>query len=161
MRKLNKMTKAIKNYEEIRGGNELIAIILRANYSNKKTVFFSPPEFSQQLGYIVHKKGGVIEPHFHKEVHRNIIRTQEVLFIKKGKVSVNFYTPEKNFVASRQLNRGDIIFLCSGGHGFKMLKDSEIIEVKQGPYSGREIDKELFKGIENNGPQRSVDEPKK
>jgi len=138
-----------KTYEKVIFKNKLYAIILRAGYTNNKTTFFSSPEFSQQLGYIVYKKDGIIKPHFHKEVRREIILTQEVLFIKKGKAIINFYTNKKNFLGSRVLNQGDVIFLCSGGHGFKMLEDTEMVVVKQGPYSGREGDKVVFEGVEN------------
>jgi hypothetical protein len=137
-----------KRYEEIKHNDKLIAIILQANYTSDKTTFFSSPDFSQQLGYIVYKKNGVIKAHFHKEVHRRIILTQEVLFIKKGKLEADFYTTNKEYITSRVLSAGDIIFLCSGGHGFRMVEDTEMVEVKQGPYSGKENDKEIFKGIE-------------
>jgi hypothetical protein len=133
-----------KSYEEIRHNDKLVAIILRADFTSEKTIFFSPPDFSQQLGYIVYKKEGEIKAHSHKEIHRKITLTQEVLFIKRGKVVVTLYTTEKEYITSRELNAGDIIFLCSGGHGFKMLEDTEMIEVKQGPYSGKESDKKLF-----------------
>ena len=36
--------------------------------------------------------------------------------------------------------------LVSGGHGFKVLEEVEMIEVKQGPYYG-EQDKVRFEGI--------------
>jgi len=139
-----------KTYEEIKHKDKLIAIILRKNFTSEKTVFFSSPSFSQQLGYIVYKKGGIIKAHFHREVSREIVLTQEVLFIKKGKLIVNFYTNNKEYITSKELNAGDTIFLCGGAHGFKMLEDTEMIEVKQGPYSGKEIDKEVFEGVENN-----------
>lgn len=135
-----------KNYEEIKYNNELIAIIIRANYVSEKIVFFSPPDFSQQLGYLPHKKGKKIEAHFHIKVNRNITQTQEVLFIKKGKILVDLYTNNKKYITSRELKTGDVIFLCSGGHGFKILEDTEMIEVKQGPYSSKEKDKEIFEG---------------
>jgi len=138
-----------KSYEEIKHNDKLVAIILRATYLSEKTTFFGSPDFSQQLGYIVYKKNGVIKAHFHKENYRKIVLTQEVLFIKKGKLIVNFYTTDKEYITSRELNADDIIFLCSGGHGFKMIEDTEMIEVKQGPYSGKDGDKELFEGIEN------------
>jgi hypothetical protein len=133
-----------KSYEEIKHNDNLVAIILRSYYMSEQTIFFSSPDFSQQLGYIVYKKDGVIKTHSHKEVHREITLTQEVLFIKKGRLAVNLFTPDKKYITSRELNAGDIIFLCSGGHGFAMLEDTEMIEVKQGPYSGKESDKELF-----------------
>ncbi len=135
-------------YEEIKYNDKLIAIILRAHYTAEKTTFFSPPDFSQQLGYIVYKKDGIIKAHSHKEVHRKITLTQELLFIKKGRLVVNLYTPNKEYITSKELKVGDIIFLCAGGHEFKMFEDTEMIEVKQGPYSGRDDDKELFEGIE-------------
>ena len=135
-----------KNYEEVKHNNKFIAIIIRSNYTSEKVVFFSPNNFSQQLGYLPHKKGHTIMAHFHKKVNKKITLTQEVLFIKKGKIIVDFYTNRKEYITSRQLDAGDILFLCSGGHGFKILEDTEMIEVKQGPYSGREDDKEVFEG---------------
>lgn len=126
----------------------IIAIILHADFQTAASVFFSPPDFSQQLGFLVHPKGHSICAHFHRRIQREITLTQEVLFIRKGKVKVNFYTSEKEFVTSRFLASGDTIFLCSGAHGFEMLEDTEMIEVKQGPYSGRDSDKECFRGVE-------------
>ncbi|MCX5751389.1 MAG: hypothetical protein NT099_06960 [Candidatus Saganbacteria bacterium] len=136
-------------YEEIKYNGELIAIILRSNFTSKETVFFSAPEFSQQMGYIVYPKGGVIKAHAHKKVDRKVFLTQEVLFIKKGRLQVDFFTNNRKPFDTRELQAGDTIFLCSGGHGFRILEDAEMIEVKQGPYSGRESDKEIFEGVEN------------
>jgi hypothetical protein len=138
----------IKAYEEIKHEGKLIAIIVRSNYTSDGIMFFSPPDFSQQLGYLPHKKGSVIKPHIHKQIERKVTLTQEVLFIRKGKILVNLYTEDKKHIASRELSAGDVILLCSGGHGFKMLEDIEMIEVKQGPYSGKGNDKEVFEGIE-------------
>ena len=137
-----------KTYEEIKYNGKLIAIILRSNYASDNVVFFSPPDFSQQLGYLPHKKGSIIRSHIHKKIDRKVTLTQEVLFIKKGRMLVNLYAEDKKYITSRELSIGDVIFLCSGGHGFKMLEDIEMIEVKQGPYSGQGNDKEVFEGIE-------------
>lgn len=137
-----------KSYEEIKYNGKLIAIIVRSNYTLNKVVFFSPPDFSQQLGYLPHKKGSIIKSHIHKKIDRKVTLTQEVLFIKKGRILVNLYTEDKKHIASRELSTGDVIFLCSGGHGFKALEDIEMIEVKQGPYSDKGNDKEVFEGIE-------------
>ena len=136
------------SFETIKYGGMVIAIILPSNYGSDRTRFFSPAEFSQQLGYIVHKKGGVIKAHFHRQIHRKITITQEVLFVRKGRLTINFYAPGRKLLTSRQLRRGDTVFLCGGGHGLKMLEDCELIEVKQGPYSGKASDKEIFEGIE-------------
>jgi hypothetical protein len=93
-----------------------------------------------------HPSGYEIQPHLHNVVQRKVQFTKEVLFIKSGKVRVDFYDNEKNYLESRILASGDVILLAFGGHGFEMIEDSEIIEVKQGPYAG-ESDKTRFKAI--------------
>src|SRR5665647_2349050 len=83
-----------------------------------------------------HQKGTVIPPHIHNRVDREVQLTQEVLFVRKGKVKVDFYNNNQTFRASTVLEAGDVILLASGGHGFTMLETTEMIEVKQGPYLG-------------------------
>ncbi len=128
---------------------QLIAIIIPANYYSEGIKFFTPGDFSQQLAYMNRSKGYYIEPHIHKKVERAIHYTLETLFIRKGKVKVDFYTKDKVFFESTIVESGDVLLLASGGHGFTMLEPTEMIEVKQGPYAGEE-DKERFKGIEQN-----------
>ena len=140
-------------FEEIRHGDELLAIIIGGAYRSAQTRFFSPPGFSQQVGYLAHARGHTIEAHFHRQIQREIIFTQEVLLIRRGRLRVNFYDERRKFVTARELTAGDTLFLCSGGHGFKILEDTEMIEVKQGPYSGRGSDKENFIGVEDDPGQ--------
>jgi hypothetical protein len=116
---------------------------LRTTYKEKGINFFTPNEFSQQLAYMNRPSGYEIQPHVHNAVQREVQFTKEVLFIKSGKVRVDFYDNEKNYLESRILVSGDVILLAFGGHGFEMMEDSEIIEVKQGPYAG-EADKTRF-----------------
>ena len=91
--------------------------------------------------------GYTIPPHVHNPVQREVQFTQETLFIKSGKVRVDFYDAKQNYLESHILNPGDVILLAHGGHGFVMLEESEIIEVKQGPYAG-EKDKSRFDCVE-------------
>ena len=109
---------------------------------------FTPEDFSQQLGYMKRDKNYMIAPHLHNSVTREVNFTKEVLFIKSGKVRVDFYNEKKIYFESRVLDKGDVILLAFGGHGFYMLEPSEIIEVKQGPYSGKH-DKIIFEPISN------------
>ena len=125
---------------------QTLAIILRTTYKEKGINFFTPNEFSQQLAYMNHPSGYEIQPHLHNAVQREVQFTKEVLFIKSGKVRVDFYDDEKNYLESRILVSGDVILLAFGGHGFEMIDDTEIIEVKQGPYTG-EADKTKFEPI--------------
>ena len=130
-------------YESINFGDSTLAVILRTNFHAEGIKFFTPNEFSQQLGYMNRPQGYVIPPHVHNAVAREVQFTKEVLFIKRGKVRVDFYDDEQNYLESRALNAGDVVLLAFGGHGFEMLKDSEIIEIKQGPYAG-DADKTRF-----------------
>jgi mannose-6-phosphate isomerase-like protein (cupin superfamily) len=126
--------------------DKLLSVIIRANYKSENIEFFTPNDFSQQLAYMNRPKNYIIPPHVHNPVQRDVHFTQEVLVIKKGKVRVDFYDDNKNYLESKILYQGDVILLAFGGHGFEMLEDSEIIEVKQGPYAG-EIDKVRFEPI--------------
>ncbi len=130
-------------YEEIFFGDICLAIIIRSEFKDNGIKFFTPGEFSQQLGYMNRPAGYIIEPHVHKSVERKIEFTKEVLFIRSGKLRVDFYSKDKIYLESRNLDKGDIILLSAGGHGFEVIEDCEMIEVKQGPYAG-DKDKERF-----------------
>ena len=132
--------------EEIKHQEQLLGIIIKSSYEKDGISFFTPNNFSQQLGYMKREKNYHIEPHVHNPVKREVVWTQEVLFIKSGKVRVDFYNDSKEYLESRVIEKGDVILLASGGHGFCMLEESEIIEVKQGPYSG-DRDKTRFEPI--------------
>jgi hypothetical protein len=91
-----------------------------------------------------HPAGHKILPHTHKLVVRQIQYTQETLLVKSGRIRVDLYSDEKKYIRSEELVAGDVILLASGGHGFVFLEESELIEVKQGPYISFEVDKERF-----------------
>ena len=129
--------------ENILHNGRLLALILRAGFRADGIRFFTPNDFSQQLGYMNRPQGYVIPPHVHNPVERSVQYTKEVLFIKSGSVRVDFYDDEQNYLESRILHAGDVILLAFGGHGFEMLEPSEMIEVKQGPYAG-DADKTRF-----------------
>ena len=132
--------------EEIIHNSKLLSVIIRSNYEKDGISFFTPQSFSQQLGYMKRPKGYVIPPHVHNLVPREVSLTQEVLYIKSGKVRVDFYDDDKNYIQSTIVQNGDVILLAQGGHGFEMIEQSEIIEIKQGPYCGEE-DKIRFEHI--------------
>jgi hypothetical protein len=123
------------------------AIIISNEFKKEGIEFFTPDDFSQQLAYMKRPQNYVIPPHVHNSVQRDVHFTQEVLFIKSGKVRVDFYDDEKNYLESSVVNNGDVVLLAFGGHGFEMLEESEIIEVKQGPYAG-EMDKVRFDPVD-------------
>jgi mannose-6-phosphate isomerase-like protein (cupin superfamily) len=126
--------------------DRMLALILRNGYRDDGIQFFTPSDFSQQLGYMNRPTGYVIPPHVHNPVPREVHYTKEVLFIKSGRVRVDFYDDDQNYLESRILEAGDVLLLAFGGHGFEMLEPTEMIEVKQGPYGG-DADKTRFVGI--------------
>lgn len=129
--------------EVLKNNGRIFAIIVRANFHREGIAFLTPDDFSQQLGYMNREKGYIISPHVHNPTPREVTHTNEVLFIKSGRVRVDFYDDCNAYTESRIVSTGDVILLAFGGHGFEMLENSEIIEVKQGPYSG-DLDKTRF-----------------
>jgi mannose-6-phosphate isomerase-like protein (cupin superfamily) len=121
----------------------LYAIILRASYDEQGIQFFTANEFSQQLASMSYAPGKVIAAHTHNPVRREVFFTQEALFIRKGKLRVDFYGRSGEYRTSRILGAGDVILLISGGHGFEVLEELNMVEVKQGPYAGDQ-DKTVF-----------------
>jgi mannose-6-phosphate isomerase-like protein (cupin superfamily) len=132
--------------ENILHEGRALAVVLRTNHHADGIEFFTPNDFSQQLGYMNRPQGHVIPPHVHNPVPREVQFTKEVLFIKSGRVRVDFYDDDQNYLESRILEQGDVILLAFGGHGFEMLEPTEMIEVKQGPYAG-DGDKTRFEPI--------------
>ncbi len=132
--------------EQITHDRQLLAIIVSHQFDREGIHFFTPDELSQQLAYMHHPVGKIIEPHVHNQVVREVKSTQEVLFIRKGKLRVDFYTERQEYLESRIIGAGDVMLLITGGHGFEVVEEIEAIEVKQGPYVG-DGDKTRFSGI--------------
>ena len=122
--------------ENITYKKKLLALIVKGNYRKKKGIsFFTRKESTQQFGYMKHKKNHIIYPHLHKKRATKTSYTTEVIILLKGSIRIDFYANAKKYLFSKIIKKNDIIMLVSGGHGFKVLKDVEMIEVKQGPYS--------------------------
>lgn len=132
--------------ETIEADGKLAAVIVTNDFRERGIHFFTPVDLSQQLAYIRHPAGKVIDPHVHNPVRRTVQYTQEVLFIKRGRLRVDFYNAAQVYVESRVLGAGDVILLATAGHGFCVLDEIEMIEVKQGPYAGDQ-DKTRFSAV--------------
>ena len=121
--------------EKISHKKKLFALIVRGKFRNKKGVnFFTPNHTTQQFGYMKHKKNHIIEPHLHNKRLTKILTTTEVILMLKGVLRVDFYDDHRIYLFSKIIKAKDIIMLVNGGHGFKVIKNVEMIEVKQGPY---------------------------
>ena len=129
--------------ESIEHAGRLLALIISHRYDRPGVSFFTPNELSQQLAYMRHPAGKIIEPHVHNPVPREVHFTQETLLIKRGKLRVDFYDDQQKYLESRILEAGDVVLLIQGGHGFEVMEELEMFEVKQGPYTG-DVDKTRF-----------------
>ena len=133
--------------EKISHKKKLFALIVRGKFRNKKGVnFFTPNHTTQQFGYMKHKKNHIIEPHLHNKRLTKILTTTEVILMLKGGLRVDFYDDHRIYLFSKIIKAKDIIMLVNGGHGFKVIKNVEMIEVKQGPYNLSK-DKKKFNSV--------------
>ena len=134
--------------EKILYKKKLFALIVRRQFRKKSGInFFTSKEATQQFGFMKHKKNHIIKPHKHNKRLTRILRTTEVILLLKGTLRVDFYNDKYKYLFSKKINERDIIMLIHGGHGFKVLKNAEMIEVKQGPYS-LASDKIKFKTVD-------------
>ena len=134
--------------EKILHKKRLLALIVRRQFRKKSGInFFTSKEATQQFGFMKHKKNHIIKPHKHNKRLTRILRTTEVILLLKGTLRVDFYNDKYKYLFSKKINERDIIMLIHGGHGFKVLKNVEMIEVKQGPYS-LSSDKIKFKTVD-------------
>ena len=132
--------------ETIVDGLEPIALIIRSEFDESGIHFFTPSNFSQQVAIMRHPKGKKLAPHIHNLVSRQVLYTQEVLLIRKGRLKVTLFSTKRIHLRSVELTDGDLILLCGGGHSFEMLEETSMVEVKQGPYAG-ENDKTHFEEV--------------
>jgi hypothetical protein len=134
--------------EKILHKKRLFALIVRGRFRKKSGInFFTSKESTQQFGFMKHKKNHIIKPHKHNKRLTRVLRTTEVILLLKGTLRVDFYNDKYKYLFSKKINERDIIMLIHGGHGFKVLKNVEMIEVKQGPYS-LASDKIKFKTVD-------------
>jgi mannose-6-phosphate isomerase-like protein (cupin superfamily) len=129
--------------ESITSDGVPLCYVIRAELNPEKTTFITPPEFKQQVGFVVYSAGGEIVRHVHRPLQRHIVGTSEVLVVKKGRCQIDIYNDDRDLVATRELRAGDIILIVGGGHGFRIREDTVFLEIKQGPYTGLD-EKERF-----------------
>jgi hypothetical protein len=123
--------------ETIAHAGKVICLIVRGEPAPKKTEFYTPNEFTLQVGHIAYREGHTIARHAHPRIVRTLDRLSEVLVMQEGRAEMDLYDDDNVLVATRELRQGDLVVLVSGGHGFRMLEDTVMVEIKQGPYSGK------------------------
>jgi mannose-6-phosphate isomerase-like protein (cupin superfamily) len=134
---------ALHDVIRVVGNGRLLAYIIRSSFQPDATSFLTEPELNQQVGFVVYPSGAEIARHVHKPIERQIVGTSEVLVLRSGRCEVDFYTDERDLVATHELRPGDVCVMVEGGHGFRVREDAVFLEVKQGPYLGVD-EKERF-----------------
>jgi hypothetical protein len=124
-------------------GGQVLAVVVRSNWCSSATEFVTPDSYNLQMGAIVYGRGESIAAHMHLPIVREVQGTNEVVMVRKGRCEVDLYDDQRSFVETLQLDEGDVVLLLGGAHGFRMLEDTVLFEVKQGPYAGGK-DKERF-----------------
>ena len=122
--------------EHITSNGTSLAYIIKAAIDPKVTTFLTPSELKQQVGFVVYPAGGEVKRHVHRALERHLVGTSEVIIVRKGRCEIDIYNDDRQLVASREILPGDIMLMTGGGHGFRMLEDTVLLEVKQGPYTG-------------------------
>ena len=122
--------------ERIAHDGQDLALILRAENAPAQTTYVTPPDINLQVGFVVYGAGQEIPRHVHLPVERHTVGSMEVLLVRQGRCEVDVYTDERELVATRELGPGDVLIAIAGGHGFRVLEDLVLLEVKQGPYPG-------------------------
>ena len=115
--------------------NTLIAIILVHNYYNKGLNFLTDSNHSLQLAYINNPAGHEVSKHCHPRYDRIISETMECLIVKQGEVEVTFYDNNQKLINSVTILSGDLVLFIDGGHSLKNIVQSELIEIRQGPFN--------------------------
>ena len=123
---------------------QVLAYVVRANPAPERTTFLTPPESTLQVGYIVYAAGQEIARHLHLPVERHLVGTAEVLLVQRGRCEVDVYAEDRHLVGTRELRQGDLLVALAGGHAFRLLEDTVLLEVKQGPFVGDTASKERF-----------------
>ena len=124
--------------EAIGGDGCVLAYVMRDTGAETDTTFVTPDDALQQVGFHVHSAGTELSRHYHLPVERQIVGTPEVLVVRSGRCEIDIYDDDQQLACTRELKTGDVMIVVGGGHGFRMIEDTVLLEVKQGPYFGPE-----------------------
>jgi hypothetical protein len=120
-----------------------LALVVSASFHTQGVQFLTPSSSNQQLALMSRRKGDTIPAHVHEQFPRSIVGTPETLFVRSGTLRIDFFSLRRDYISSAILQAGDLALLLTGGHGFEVLDDVELVEVKQGPFA-EGLDKTRF-----------------
>jgi quercetin dioxygenase-like cupin family protein len=133
----------VTRLETIAADGVVLAYLSRSRPLPDKTTFVTPDDCNLQVGQVVYEGGTQIPRHMHLPVERHLTGTTEVLIVQQGRCEVDIFGADRQLVTTREMHVGDMLIAVAGGHGFRVLEDTVLLEVKQGPYPGG-AEKERF-----------------
>ena len=123
----------------IQHNDRIVALIFQPDESNTPgTTFFTPSEVSMQVGYLKYRSGESIQAHTHRSVRKTVEGITEVAIVQSGSCEATLYTEEGVQLTTQTLKSGEALVMLSGGHSFRMLEDTVLYLIKQGPFTGDE-----------------------
>lgn len=138
----------MEGIENVYYQRKLIGIVFRKNIPLSGVKFFTKKDNPFQIGFHQREKGVSLNPHIHHLANPLIIdQIQEILFVLRGKIRVNFYSATGKPITEKILSTDDSVLLMDEGHGVDFLENSRVFEVKQGPYPGSKKAKIYFQDI--------------
>ncbi|HEW92455.1 MAG: hypothetical protein DRR16_26590 [Candidatus Parabeggiatoa sp. nov. 3] len=129
--------------KEIKANGIILAKHIPSEEWQEGLRFYSNDQDFIQVGTWGYDAGKELLAHAHNSVERKVLKTQEVLYIRKGSVLAQIYDSDKNIVKELVIKEGDTLIALEGGHGYKVLEEgTQVLEVKNGPYLGAEVDRQ-------------------
>lgn len=138
----NWMTTPGPNVSFVSREGDLYAIIIRKEFRREGVNFMTPNAYPMQVAVSSYEVGSSVKPHFHNNFERSINDTMEVVHIDEGEATVSFFDDKTQaLIGTHTLRSGDTVIFVKGIHGLAFKEKTRLIEVKQGPYMGADIDK--------------------
>lgn len=131
--------------KEIKDGEILIAKIIKAEEWEENLKFYTDDKDFLQVATWNYNKGKHLKAHGHNICKRVSDKTNELIFIKSGKIKSTLFSENGVVLETVILEQGDILISYNGGHAYDILdENTQVLEVKNGPYPGLEKDKKVF-----------------
>lgn len=125
----------------IKAEDVILAKVISSDWNDGLSFYSDNSDFIQ-VGTWRYNRGKELLAHIHNQVERIVYKTQEVLYVRKGKIAAFIYDLEGNLVENINVNEGDVLILINGGHGYKIPEDdTQVLEIKNGPYPGANLDR--------------------
>lgn len=128
--------------------DECLAIFIPSYYQGEKNYFFTPPNAALQVGFITRDKGEHIPAHKHLPIKLDYQGIKcEFIYVKSGCVTITIFAQDGTIVDKQTLRPGEALLQLAGGHGFYFEEPTQLLEVKQGPYTNQQQDKMMYEKI--------------